>query len=519
MRQGRPAILGMMGAVSEESERPANRVSRRALLGGAVALSASAFGGRYLFSDHHSVPPARTDGITVARWNASRGSRYFIAHRGSGDVLPEHSIPAYDAAVAWGAQALEISTSSTADGVLICMHDLTYDRTTTGTGTIHDQPSSVLSHIGIRQPQLGARWMRQPLPAVPLLEEVLQRYGGKAVLCIEPKRDADYRAVIRLVERYRLEKSVIVKAYQSSSSISHAHSDGYPVFGYLGSDDVGNDAIHALAGRLHRSTDYLVLPSTSDASGGQALSATSVATAVATGLPVWVYPVHRRSEAARLLGLGVSGIITSSYRYATTSSASLSSDQWASQAIASGEMTRNPADPKWAPDWSADGVLTLAAPNAQHAVAEAQFCPLSQGGNSYQVEFDCRWNTLPGDPSSHLGIAFAHQDDGYVEIRTAPTPGYLAFVRPDGTVGLSVQQPGGTDPTVLSSTQSAPPAAGQWLRFRLVVSSAAVTFTRMDTPTAPVTSADRSARGGYLHLVREDFGPQASASFRGLRIT
>src|SRR5664280_2244898 len=69
--------------------------------------------------------------VTAPEWAAVRGPRYHVAHRGSGDVLPEHSMPAYQAAVDWGAACLEISVGITSDGVLICMHDPTYDRTTT----------------------------------------------------------------------------------------------------------------------------------------------------------------------------------------------------------------------------------------------------------------------------------------------------------------------------------------------------------------------------------------------------
>ena len=148
--------------------------------------------------------------ITLAQWRQTRGQHYLIGHRGSGDVRPEHTIQAYDAAMAWGANALEISTSSTSDGVLVCMHDLTYDRTTNGRGAINAQPSSVLDRIRVTQPQLGQAWMTPPLPRVPRLDDVLARYGGHAVLCIEAKRDADYAAMIALVERHGLQDSVIV---------------------------------------------------------------------------------------------------------------------------------------------------------------------------------------------------------------------------------------------------------------------------------------------------------------------
>ena len=76
--------------------------------------------------------------VTVRSWAANRGTPFYIAHRGAGDVYPEHSMPSYRAAVEMGAQCLEVSVNMTSDGVLICLHDLSYDRTTTGKGLVAD---------------------------------------------------------------------------------------------------------------------------------------------------------------------------------------------------------------------------------------------------------------------------------------------------------------------------------------------------------------------------------------------
>src|SRR5664280_186725 len=140
----------MIRAVAVPSSR---RVSRRTLLAAGVGVvGAGVAVGWYEASGGSGEP------LTVERWAGSRGDRYFIGHRGSGDVRPEHTMEAYDAARHWRAEAIEVSTSSTSDGVLICMHDLTYDRTTNARGTILDIPSSALSRIGVRQAQLGPVW-------------------------------------------------------------------------------------------------------------------------------------------------------------------------------------------------------------------------------------------------------------------------------------------------------------------------------------------------------------------------
>jgi glycerophosphoryl diester phosphodiesterase len=126
------------------------------------------------------------------------------------------------------------------------MHDLTYDRTTNLTGPIHSLPSSVLADARVLQPQLGSAWT-QPAnaPAVPRLADVLTAVGGRAVLCVEAKRDADYPAVMRLIEQHRLTDSVIVKAFHASRRIAQAKLAGYPVFCYLAANDVSADSIAA----------------------------------------------------------------------------------------------------------------------------------------------------------------------------------------------------------------------------------------------------------------------------------
>jgi glycerophosphoryl diester phosphodiesterase len=154
----------------------------------------------------------RSGPVTVRSWAAERGTPFYIAHRGAGDVYPEHSMPSYRAAVEMGAQCLEVSVNMTSDGVLVCLHDLTYDRTTTGKGLVAKQPSSVLSTIGVRQPQLGPAWVQSPLPAVPRLETVLTEFGGKVVICLEAKDDRAYPAMMAMVTRMKLLESVIVKA-------------------------------------------------------------------------------------------------------------------------------------------------------------------------------------------------------------------------------------------------------------------------------------------------------------------
>jgi glycerophosphoryl diester phosphodiesterase len=59
-----------------------------------------------------------------------------IAHRGSSDESPEHTLAAYRKAVDAGAHGLECDIRLTADGHLVCVHDRRIDRTSSGRGVV-----------------------------------------------------------------------------------------------------------------------------------------------------------------------------------------------------------------------------------------------------------------------------------------------------------------------------------------------------------------------------------------------
>ena len=59
-----------------------------------------------------------------------------IAHRGASADVPEHTLAAYERAIEVGADGLECDVRLTRDGHLVCIHDRTLDRTSTGTGSV-----------------------------------------------------------------------------------------------------------------------------------------------------------------------------------------------------------------------------------------------------------------------------------------------------------------------------------------------------------------------------------------------
>jgi glycerophosphoryl diester phosphodiesterase len=61
-----------------------------------------------------------------------------VAHRGASSIVAEHTLAAYEAAIASGADALECDVRLTRDGHLVCVHDRTVNRTSDGRGVVSE---------------------------------------------------------------------------------------------------------------------------------------------------------------------------------------------------------------------------------------------------------------------------------------------------------------------------------------------------------------------------------------------
>jgi glycerophosphoryl diester phosphodiesterase len=87
--------------------------------------------------------------VTSARTN----KKVLIAHRGASGYAPEHTAAAYRLAIEQGADFVEQDLQITKDGVPVCLHDLTLERTTNVKDVF---PSRSRSDVSEDQPQGSA---------------------------------------------------------------------------------------------------------------------------------------------------------------------------------------------------------------------------------------------------------------------------------------------------------------------------------------------------------------------------
>ena len=99
-----------------------------------------------------------------------------IAHRGASWDEPENTLPAFERAIAVGADYVEFDVQAASDGGLVVFHDLHLDRLTPATGPLRARPLAELRELGI-----------------PTLEEVLELTAGRIGVMAELKSPRLYR--------------------------------------------------------------------------------------------------------------------------------------------------------------------------------------------------------------------------------------------------------------------------------------------------------------------------------------
>lgn len=127
-------------------------------------------------------PPAPPDAA-----KAAAGVKEVIGHMGSCADRPGNTLAGVRRAAEAGADAAEVDVRTTKDGVLICLHDDTVDRTTDGTGKV-----AGLTLAEVKQLDAGVKFSPKfKGERVPTLREVLQTAKGKVGVMLDLKEDGE----------------------------------------------------------------------------------------------------------------------------------------------------------------------------------------------------------------------------------------------------------------------------------------------------------------------------------------
>ncbi len=105
---------------------------------------------------------------------------WVVAHRGASAAEPENTLLAFEAALAVGADAVELDVRLTSDGVPVVLHDADVAAATDGSGFVHQMSLAQVK-------RLDASGRAKSRVEVPTLAEVLETVGDRGGVDIEIK--------------------------------------------------------------------------------------------------------------------------------------------------------------------------------------------------------------------------------------------------------------------------------------------------------------------------------------------
>ena len=145
--------------------------------------------------------PARRPASSFSGTAIGPATPAVVAHRGASSQLPEHTLAAYERAIADGAEGLEADVRLTRDGHLVCVHDRRVDRTSNGRGPVSGLDLATLSTLDFGSwhgRDLTERHQAAPQPVLTLarLLELVCDSSRPVSLAVETKHPTRWSGLV-----------------------------------------------------------------------------------------------------------------------------------------------------------------------------------------------------------------------------------------------------------------------------------------------------------------------------------
>jgi glycerophosphoryl diester phosphodiesterase len=238
-----------------------------------------------------------------------------IAHQGGDGLWPSNTMRAFEGAAELGVDVLEMDIHSTADGVLVVMHDKTVDRTTNGRGALQSMSLAELKTL-----DAGYHWTRdggQTYPfrgeglTAPALEEIFTAFPGwRLNIEIKQTEPAIVQPLCRMIGDFGATERVLVASFHAptiqafrqecpgvATSIAEDEVRLFFVLNLLYLGGVYQPVAQAVQVPEQRSNLHILTPR-------------FIRTAQNHHMDVHVWTVNETEDMERMLALGVNGIIT-----------------------------------------------------------------------------------------------------------------------------------------------------------------------------------------------------------------
>lgn len=223
-----------------------------------------------------------------------------MAHRGGAIEHLENTLPAFQACVDLGYRYLETDVRVTADGVLVVFHDPTLERVTDRTGRVEH-----LSWAEVSKARIGGR---EPIMR---LEDLLGAWPDVR-FNLDIKAAGVLAPLVRTVRRMKVADRICLGSFSDARLAAARRLFGPSVCTSLGPRGVAALRLSSYspkaAGLVRIQAGCAQVPLQL---GGRALvDERFIAAAHARGLQVHVWTVDDEGDAARMLDLGVDGVMT-----------------------------------------------------------------------------------------------------------------------------------------------------------------------------------------------------------------
>jgi len=223
-----------------------------------------------------------------------------IAHRGASALAPENTMVAFEKAIEQGADAIELDLHMSQDGELVVIHDDTLDRTTDGSGPVHQRSLAELTRLD------AGRWFGEGFAGqrIPRLDEVLDRFAGKVPLALEIKAGSTFFPGI---------EEKVVSALRERAAIDQAAVASFDHYALRRLKEI-EPTLRTAALLVGRPVSLSAITGSAKADGlaleASFVTKTEVEACRAAGLQIVVWVVNDPAQMRHFIGLGVDGIIT-----------------------------------------------------------------------------------------------------------------------------------------------------------------------------------------------------------------
>lgn len=232
-----------------------------------------------------------------------------FAHRGASAHAPENTLAAFQLALEHGADGVELDAKLTADGAVVVIHDQTVQRTTGGQGVVRAMTLAQLKALDAGS-FFDSAFAGEPIPT---LAEVFEALGQRAIINVEITNytsvgDALPDKIADLVLQFGLQERILFSSFHPFNLMRVKRRLPEVPVALLTQAGAPGRLLRGGLGRLF-SPRYLH-PYITD------VDAASLARDHRWGRRVNVWTVNDPAEMARLLKLGIDGIITDDPRTA-----------------------------------------------------------------------------------------------------------------------------------------------------------------------------------------------------------